>query len=59
MSQHVEKIIEPFPEPTLKPFPESIPEPFPEVMEMSMLESYWLAPHHLIPNSNFPLIATL
>ena len=59
MSQRVQKIPEPFPEPILKPFPESIPEPFPEVMEVSMLESYWLAPHHPIPNSKFPPIATL
>ena len=34
-----------------KTIPEPYPEPFPKVMENSMVEFDWLAPHHTIPNA--------
>ena len=51
--------LNPSPKPFLKPFPAAFPKPFPKIMEVSMLESDWLALHHAIPEANFPLITAM
>ena len=48
----------PITEPLPKSFPEPFPKPFPDLMEISMLEAYYLAPHRPIPNAKFPPITT-
>ena len=43
-------------DPFSKPIPVFIPKLFPELMEISILESGWLASNHPIPNTKFPPI---
>ena len=42
-----------------KQFPKPFLKPFPEPMEISMLESDWLTPHHPILIAKFPSITAL
>ena len=42
-----------------KPSPEVLPEVLPKPMEISMLESDWLAYYHPIPNAKCPPITAL